>query len=398
MEEDPAAHLLYPDAPVPGGLSVAFVGDGFDEAGLPAYGKAVNALVTKLRQRDVLVLHQARFNFYRIDVVDSTGETESLCDPAETSSIEKLTDLPLDGESDPPVDGTKKADLKVQQCWNGYPDHVLFTDLEDEALELAGKVPDLKVVVVVANARLAAGATQSMITPQDTAVLVVGAHASATATDPTLYEVDEIAATILTHELGHALGLLDEYDHQHGDVPPDFQTCRNVWKPAGPPQQSGTPAWPGTVNPIPWQGILVDCCSPATMVPCRAQLQDGDCMLQDVTAVQAYCSFVPPGGDPCDPPPECDAFPGAWEGAFYSDKDYYRARRECRMSDMGIKQRFCEACRQYLDIYLGNFGPNPTGGPWPEERCESPGCLYGQPVGVPPEAPTQVERTDESYP
>jgi hypothetical protein len=376
----PSEHLLHPATAVPGGLSVAFVGDGFTATDLPTYGKAVNALIEGLLDQDVYYVHQRRFNFYRVDVVDVTGVTTSGCSPP--VALAQLTSVPIAGNPNPPVNATKSMDLEVTHCWGGGNDKILYTSKEFEAIELAATIPGLKAVVVVANARLKAGGAQLLVTPQQTTVVVVGAHASPQGQGAD-WAIDEHAVALLAHELAHALGLLDEYDHLNtGQIPP-FQECRNVWKPDAPPQWPTSPTWPTTAKPIPWHGVLTRCCTPQSMVRCQAHEPDGICVLQDLEAAEAYCSFVPQAGNPngaCFAPPECNVFPGAWEGAFYAPTDYYRSKESCRMESTGVNQQFCPACREYLDIYLEHFGANPGVGPWPEDRCLSSAC----PVQTPP--------------
>lgn len=395
--EGTASHLLLRETPVPDGFTIAFVGDGFTEAELPIYGKAVNDFVKKLRKRDVFDTHRSRFNFYRIDVVDPNGETENKCSP---EALAKLTAVSVDGDPFPPVDGTEVIDLRVQHCWGGNDAPVMYTEAEDAAITLAAGIPDLKVVVIVANARLNSGGTQAETYSSDTVVVVVGSLVRETSEGSNLYEIDEMAVATLTHELGHAMGLLDEYEHQNTNQLPGFKECRNIWKPDAAPQWPGTPTWPASEKPIPWQGIMINCCSPQTMVRCQSHEPEGSCVLQDLEISETYCSFVPRSGNPhegCDPPPECELFPGAWEGGFYTNEEYYRATKEhCRMYSMGVEERFCAACRQYLDIYLEHFGENATTGPWPEERCDSSGCPPATTVDTQlPESPGNVWRSDE---
>ena len=385
-------HLLLGGTPVPDGLNVAFVGDGFDLEGLTTYRKVVSSLAAGLLERDVYDVHRRRFNFYRVDVVDETGMTSSSCPGG--AAVSSLTGLAVLGDPGPPVDGTQTLDLEVTHCWGGGNSNLLYTSNESEAILLTAAVPDVKTVVVVANARLMAGAAQVLVTPAQTTVVVVGSHVASSDGGAT-WAIDENAVTLLAHELAHSLGLLDEYDHLNTPTVPPFQECRNVWKPDNPPQWPTSPTWPATEKTIPWHGILKTGCTPADMARCQAHEPDGECVLEDLTTLQAYCAYVPRSGNPhgpCYPPPECDAFPGAWEGAHYSATDYYRARKSCRMSTLGVDQRFCEACREYLDIYLEHYGANATGSAWPETRCELSYCTC-ESASVPP-TPMGVERTD----
>jgi hypothetical protein len=391
------SHHLLGETAVPDGLNVAFVGDGFDLEGLATYRKVVSSLKTGLLELDVYDAHRDRFNFYRIDVVDPTGKTASDCSGG--SEVPSLTGLEVVGDPGPPVDGIEEMDLEVTQCWGGGNEIVLYTSKEPEAISLAAPVPDVKTVVVVANARLKAGAAQILVTPEQTTVVVVGSHVTPIEGN-SAWKIDEHAIAVLAHELGHALGLLDEYEKSNLPFPPPFQECRNVWKPDGPPQWPAPPTWPPTEKTIPWHAILKTCCTPASMSRCRDHKVDGECVLEDLTPRRVYCAYVPrsafiPQG-PCDPPPECDAFPGAWEGAHYSETGHYRARRHCRMSSLNVQRSFCEACREYLDIYLEHFGAGATEGAWPEDRCEIDygTCESDLPPPAPPPPPGSVERTD----
>jgi hypothetical protein len=66
------------------------------------------------------------------------------------------------------------------------------------------------------------------------------------------------------------------------------------------------------------------------------------------------------------------------------------------MSSLNVQRSFCEACREYLDIYLEHFGAGATEGAWPEDRCEIDygTCESDLPPPAPPPPPGSVERTD----
>lgn len=390
----PTVHLLLERPEVSNGLNVLFLGDGFDNDHLATYRKAVWALADGLAKHPVYRDYHGRFNFYRIDVLDSSGATASNCpSPFTLASIAQRT---LSGAAGPGVRDTAALDLGVTCCWGGAGANILYSDDDkiEEALSLASYAPDIAVVVIVANADLVSGGAQLLVDPAQMTVLVMGVPIASAGRDT--WAVSEQAVALFAHELGHALGLLDEYDTSTGLVPPTFPDCRNVWHPANAPTWPSTgPTWPATETQIPWQHVLHKCCTPQSMARCGAHDTNSGCVLDDLTKAQIECSYVPRSAYPagrCFPTPDCSAQPGAWEGAFYSSLNYYRARETCRMRSTSIDVGFCEACREYLDLYLARFGPSGVSGPWPWSRCEEPYAT----CPTPPETPGGVHRSDHN--
>ena len=65
------------------------------------------------------------------------------------------------------------------------------------------------------------------------------------------------------------------------------------------------------------------------------------------------------------PPTDCDKYAGAWEGAYYTPKGYYRARHHCRMQEIEADFEFCQACAIYIHKYLCAYGdPNTCVSDW----------------------------------
>jgi hypothetical protein len=224
-----------------------------------------------------------------------------------------------------------------------------------EASTRATCAPNVAAVVILANSGLTVGGGQWSTSASSVPLAVVGVPMSTAST------VNPLAYRLLAHELGHALGLLDEYTTSVPNAPADPPGDRNVWAP-------GTPPWPPGSAP-PWSDLLTSGCVPTRMAPCCGDTVGHPCTAcSGVNADVVACPFVPSAcQEPCptcavpatcpnvkDPTAlcpavdPCDTHAGAWEGAHYTTQGKYRAHWGCRMQSFDTGVQFCEACKAYL--------------------------------------------------
>lgn len=353
--------------------SVLFAGDGFKSQGdLEKYGAAVQGLAEGLADVDPFGDVWQKFSFYRIDVIDATGVIGSNCP---NLTIDPLDEVELLGEL-VPGGTTIECDLGCTLCWHNVnpalgDTQILYTHETYDAFALSAFAPvHIDAMVIVADSRRRAGAARVFVDEGETPVVAIGVDADEVRDG--VYQIGQKAVALFAHELGHALGLLDEYDHLQGLDPTDFRECRNVWRPGSPPPAAG--GWPTSAPAIPWQSRLGVGCDPTVMKRCQGVVvvSPPDCPLAGITQDEAKCAFVTyAGADLCGPPQACKAEPGAWEGAFYVTNDHYRSEHECLMESISIDRELCEGCLDYLAARLCEFGPGTAGTscPPPEARC-----------------------------
>jgi hypothetical protein len=167
------------------------------------------------------------------------------------------------------------------------------------AWRLAACAPAFDVVVIVVNSGGWAGGGAADMSPPLVVVTLDGISSPDT------------RARLLSHELGHALGLLDEYATGYPDASgaPRFHANRNVARGGG---------------EVPWKPL----CGAAGCAEVRA----------------------------CPAPQQGVAAPpvGLYEGAFYQSCGYFRASEDCAMQDP--EEDFCPACVAYTSKLFEDMG------------------------------------------
>ena len=379
----PAVTLVHGD-PDPDAASkrlrVLFLGDGFVETDLAAYKTAVRELTLGLLAESPFDAYADRLNVYRVDVLDTGGETKDGC-TADTDKCNVLK-LPVEGFAAPelgtPVGsgtGPLEWDFGAKLCSQGDDKcQTLGINAEQagfvKRLALATE-PGFDAVVIVANAQNLSGSAP-FFTVNDIGIAVVGALLEGPTGD---LGVSADAVRTFTHEFGHTLGLLDE---EPGGVedPPEPARQHNVWVPSR-PNWRPDPDLPADPH-IPWWSELAEGCDSQYMEQCEGRKPQGFGACSATSNLE--CSWHPsnmreptpdsePGGfnenydsSKCIPPPEvCGKLILSWEGAYYHPLGHYRARLKCRMKRVlrDADAGFCEACRLHLQRVFCRKGENP---------------------------------------
>jgi hypothetical protein len=369
-------------------FNVLILGDGFvTDDDLQSYRKAAEDLTGSLFRDPLFQRWAEAINVYRMDVRSTTGVSVASC-PAVGCSVSALAAPPPVAPQVLPVNqNTRGLDvafgqLQSEVCWKvGAPPglcNALWMDGAGQAaaLELALEPVDIDVVVVLANVwNVAGGGLQDALLPttpgvnQRLGLAVAGVPSTSTGV------LTAQAVELLSHELGHTLGLLDEYETMSGYPPSPAATDRNVWIPDA-ADQCWVPDFGKTQTPssVPWSALLT--CAWTPLCDCGMAAAAGTCgqpwVPRDIWPFQNPCCgtwstpYVPASCTderllPCsskyvaNATDACLVHPGLWEGANYSKTGAFRARLNCRMR--GSPDRFCEACGLVVDRTLAPFGP-----------------------------------------
>ncbi|HEX6850816.1 MAG TPA: M64 family metallopeptidase [Candidatus Polarisedimenticolaceae bacterium] len=318
-----------------GHFNIVVLADGFKEADLDVFRCATRLMFERVFATPPFDRFACRTNVYRLDVassystigLSSDGCADAACTAKRVDWGTRSADCG-DGSVPAAPGGVRRTDVAglsvgpavapacVQidigsslcaglgrGCWTLWPEG----DGPDVAVALADCAPAWDVVVVLANSG-AGAASASLPDGSPPSVVVTSLDAIADTDD---------RANRLLHELGHALGLLDEYGPEEvelDDVP--FHPGRNV-----------TEATEGFVpDLIPWSHL---CADPSGAVTSSCS--------------RAYCDV-----DGCIHEGE---FPvvGLFHGAHYHDCEYYRGTNLCRMRTRS--RGFCPVCSWWMEDY-----------------------------------------------
>ena len=331
-------------AGAPNAFNIVFLSSGFatDEE-LEVYRCAVRKLTDGLLASKPWSSYACAIGVYRMDARAGTSGigVDAGCDscvPAPVSIASNAICPAAGGGSLPSVPiwpnfacDVANTDVEVRHCNSGLCELVWPTDIgKMKALYLATTcAPAPSAVVIVANSNVAGGGADLQLYAPGPELAVV--------------TIDNIrnsdAWHRLGHELGHVLGLLDEYVvgahdpfRSTGEI--QYQCERNLYSPAlaATFQCSDTITW--------------SCSGSMTCPPPSS----GNC--------QIVCgpSCPPNATPPCKQTPCCfsdDNYPttALFEGGFYQLYEVFRSTEACMMNN--YKDDLCPRCLDYASDFLG---------------------------------------------
>ncbi len=313
----PQVYSIHGNVPTDHALDIVFLPAGFTESELDVFRCGVALTLQSMLSRPPFDSWACSINAWRIDL----ATPHSFSPPASCGTASCIRTPPVWSDADrtaqcaalaPPPRGTPMGDPSAPACLTlaldaeGCPPgatscRVIWPTAAglQRAWRLAACAPAFDIVVIVVNAGDWAGGGAADMNPPLTVVTLNGVSA------------DRTRGRLLAHELGHALGLLDEYQDGYPDASgaPVFHANRNIAKLG--------------VSP-PWK----DLCGAAG---CAQVLR---------------CPTV-------KQPAELPGV-GLWQGAFYSTCDYFRASQDCSMQDPD--EEFCPACVAYTSKLFEDMG------------------------------------------
>jgi hypothetical protein len=314
------------------GYNIVFVSAGFQtEADLENYRCAVADLANGLLTHSPWKEHACQLGFYRMDFVAEQrgiGVDDActvLCDPAPLDdpppALACAVALEPPASEHPIWPGffVSRYDpgFDVHHCHENLCRFVWPSDAgRDVLFAVAGRcTPSAQAIVVVANSTTKGGGGDADPDPNSTTPGLA------------VITVDEFGKSDmwrrLSHELGHAVGLLDEYDGAEKDyeaVQSHFFCDRNVFEPS-----CGSAA--------PWESS------------CSAH-EDADCGPDP----NAKCQTVVCGACDLQGQPSI----GLYEGAFGRNCGYFRSENYCFMNNYASPA--CGVCKSILDDKVDTEG------------------------------------------
>lgn len=309
-------------------LNIVILSSGFTEAELDTYRCAAQLTAERLAALPPYDCYPESINIYRIDLAsERSGVGDGVCgseacrvDNMPWATQEADCAAALADPAEPVLPSGQFAgecmnlDLEVSACPEDGPYcRVLWPSGRGQRMlyRLAACQPSFNVVVVLANTREQAGGG------------IEDAHRLAVTTLAGVGS-GENRAGLLAHELGHALGLFDEYSngvtYEGGEDGPTFHADRNVVQggPDGPPRDP------------PWADRCDD--GEGNPAPCEVQC---NC---DANGCKTTISGLTPAT-------------GLYEGGYYERCGYFTASNTCRMRELD-DQEYCAGCMVYLMRFL----------------------------------------------
>jgi hypothetical protein len=359
-----------PDVGAGGGVpardtyNVLFLGNGFASSDLDTYHRAIELFLESLSTTPPYDGYLDRMKFYYMDLTSSTG-VDSSCTACPTAVPGTTTSPTLSSAVVRSGDAEWALDLGID-CVCDDDDNFEGLDFpvlgQLGALGLSFCAPNIRAVVVIANADCSEGLTYQYEPLVGVSWALVSLDVNESAGD---LEIWEAGLALFHHELGHQLGLLDEYTDDKVD-PWIYPRRRNLWK-ADLADEWVPDEDVQTCPAIPWEHSM---CPTAEVDPAEVPPKRCDTFLID-------CGEEPPPDWDTTPPiylersedtlalfastykPDaCVAhdpkLTGLWEGGFYTKDGYFRARATCRMSELGAA--FCEACERQVGDVLCRYG------------------------------------------
>jgi hypothetical protein len=336
---------------------VLILGAGFEtDAELETYRAAAQTLAEGVLSDATYSSHTGLLSFWRIDVKSGSVDTSSCtsaCGHVEVIAAPPATLTPAE-TLNPSGDAVIEQDLGVGLCYGGSSCLLLWADAAGQtaAAELAAFGPDIDAVVILANTQLWAGGTVQGALSGSQSLIVIGVPQDTTGA--------AIGVNLLAHELGHALGLADEYSTGSGVSATEASRYANVWQPSDPcydpPSFPSSTAATVDVFDIPWSGEL-DCQSALDPLwDCDSDLLKNNYGCPRVwwpSHTSMACTATAALPDDCKP------YVGLYEGAFYALTGVYRPANDCKMRTSSTD--FCGVCRALIDKFFTCNYINPSG-------------------------------------
>jgi hypothetical protein len=362
---------------VPRSYDVLILGAGFGAGRLDQFRALAAGFAGSLLERHPFSDYRDVVNFYRMDTVGSSvisncsdGVSCAAALPETAGGGEAIVGEPVESEGIAFPLGS--AGFDAVQCWtdsSGVSDDcgsIWFDDeSQAELLSLGFCAPSVDAIVVLVNSLQWAGWTAVDAGESGISLVAMGVllRYDAAAGDYVL-EVRDEGLNMFAHELGHTLGLLDEYselatgaESSAAGPPIVFREDVNVWlSPESWPADSSYDPCPD----VPWAAEMESCSERLEL--CCGDSVSGDRQCPLVRAQACGCA----GGCECSESNDYEAgHPGLWEGAFYEQEKYYRAREGDLMRKLSQHAEFCEACVRALGSKLCEYRS-------PHEGCPVP--------------------------
>lgn len=341
--------VVQGSAPARRSFGVLFIPSGFARRDLPAYRTATDELAKGVLAESPYGRLTAdgsgppRVEFYRIDLVGrhpkvtcrDSGRSQPIRSPPTAGA----------GPVGTPLDPTRRRassprlDLGVElitcdEFWISALGQVA-------ALELARCVRGVDTVVIVVNLDSDVGQTHQAAGTGDIGLAIISVtmpveNLAASSVDGRF--VADSAIHLLRHELGHTLGLMDEYfccqiswpcNARTWPAESQFRAGRNVWKenPGDRLSCSDIETVLRSVGSAPWK-------VPDTQESGKC-FNEGTC-LENPNGRLTWCDGL--------------SKVGLWEGAYYRESGYFRSEEKCEMRF--VASPFCKVCSNYLEEAL----------------------------------------------
>ncbi|UCF69069.1 MAG: hypothetical protein JSV80_07235, partial [Acidobacteriota bacterium] len=358
--------------PGPDGQSwnIVFLGDGFTADQLDAYQCAVKLLVEGLLASEPFNRYRDHINFYRLDVASAPPGTVGVAPCQEPCPIESpspwvdnppCTDSPEDpligqpvewpGVASQPVCVTGKFGVRycanTRRCALMWPTDVGHTLASHLAL---GCTPQADAIVLIGNASTFGGGGHDEQGVDNKLPLAM----------ISLYEIDKPHRwQLLAHELGHTLGLLDEYPNASGE----YHERRNL---------------------ISYDELLASASADPAQLPlwnawCKPTATPGSALLHQNLRCQFRLDICYCEGSSCCPDPDfcVDCTPllptslnplvGLWQEAFFANPALgFRSESTCRLKVNS--DEYCSACTHWMQDVLLALGVPRC--PAPPSHCQ----------------------------
>lgn len=347
----PQVYQVHGSADVAHALNIVVVSDAFDEQHLEDYRCGTGLTVEALVATPPLNAYSDSINVYRIDLASTVNGVEfpERCGKKKCSHVQpKWTDkeakcqryaqrsgLPAPLYGKPVGDASRQEcltlDIDAQACPQTAQECQLLWPGSEGLMDLwrlAACAPAFDIVVLIGNTGTWAGGGTADTHPPLAVTTLNG------------IDIWYTRSNLLRHELGHALGLLDEYTQSEaysgghaGAELPAFHGGRNVAQ----AEEGELP------RDVPWK----ERCTKG--VAGLETYAAGECFTVCANCADCDLPSLPPG-----------SAIGLYEGSFYNDCGYFRASQTCTMQQPS--DPFCPACTMFIDDLFRDMGIQPNAG------------------------------------